>query len=241
MKVEISQEYSQLAQFVSSVPQLFQRGEGTVLKDKRNCVRRFEAGGHTLVAKRYKRVNAFQSVAYTFFCPTKAERAFRFAAEMRRRGVATPHEVAYMEQRRWGLFTVGYFISEESHGTEAFPELVKREQFNRPLADAVTDYIVFMHSRGILHGDMNAANFLFEGNAHDGYTLEVIDTNRSHFTPSWPTDEECLHNLVRFTHRRDLYRYVVRRYATQRGWDPDATAERAERLLDKFENRKIRL
>ena len=107
------------------------------------------------------------------------------------------------------------------------------------LADAVAAQVVLMHSRGILHGDLNLSNFLCtEQDGH--FHFSMIDINRSHFCEGFPTDEACLHNLVRMTHRRDLYEYLIRSYARQRQWDEDATAGKALLLLDHFENRKVR-
>ena len=96
-----------------------------------------------------------------------------------------------------------------------------------------------MHSRGVLHGDLNLSNFLYR-TADDGYHFTMIDINRSHFTDGWPTDSQCLDNLVRLTHRRDLYEYLVKSYARQRGWDEETTAASALRLLEKFEHRRFR-
>lgn len=241
MKVIISDEYIQYKDFIERIPQTFDCLEGETLKNKRNSVKVFHHDGKAFVVKRFKRVNLLQSVAYTLYRPTKAERAYRFATEMRRRGISTPREIAYMEQTRCGLFSVGYFVCEQSMGTEAFTLLVDPEEFCRPLADAIARYVVFMHSRGVLHGDLNSANFLFENTADGGYRFDVIDTNRSHFCDGMPSDDVCLENLKRFTHRRDLYRYFISRYAHERGWNEEETVEKALRLLEKFENRKIKL
>lgn len=238
MKTVISEAYKKHSAFLLSIPRLLESGEGVALKEKRNVVRLMSDGDEEFVVKRYKRVNLIQSIIYTFFRRTKAERAYLFATEFRRRGVASPGAVAYMEMKERGLFRTGYFISEVSKGQEAFFELVKKEPFNRELADAVTDHIVLMHSRGVLHGDMNSANFLYTRDAEGKYSFDMIDTNRSRFTDGWPTREQCLENLKRFTHRRDLYEYVVRGYARRRGWDEESTLSRALQLLEHFENRK---
>lgn len=241
MKVTISGEYSKYRDFIESIPHVFDTCGGETLKDRRNSVKVLHHDGKAFVVKRFKRVNCIQSVVYSFFRPTKAERAYRFAQEMRRRGISTPREIAYMEQTRCGLFSVGYFVSEQSMGVEAFTRLVDPEEFCRPLADAIAGYVVFMHSRGVLHGDLNSANFLFVEDGKGGYKFDVIDTNRSHFCDGMPTDEQCLENLKRFTHRRDLYEYFIRQYAIRRGWDENATVEKAVKLLERFENRKIKL
>ena len=137
MKVIISDEYIQYKDFIERIPQTFDSLEGETLKNKRNSVKVFHHDGKAFVVKRFKRVNLLQSVAYTLYRPTKAERAYRFATEMRRRGISTPREIAYMEQTRCGLFSVGYFVCGQSMGTEAFTLLVDPEEFCRPLADAI--------------------------------------------------------------------------------------------------------
>lgn len=241
MKIVIAEKYSKFSDFVNNVPMRFDDEGSEILKQKRNSVRRFVQDGMTFVVKRYKRVNWLQGIIYTFFRSTKAERAYRFAAEMRRRGINTPHEIAYIETKKRGLFSVGYFISEECKGKEVYEEVIDKRDYDRSLVDAVIDYIVLMHERGVLHGDLNSANFLYTKDEDGRYSLEVIDTNRSHFCNGEPTYTQCLQNLKRFTHRRDLYEYVVRGYARRRGWNEEKTLSDAMRLLDKFENRKIKL
>ena len=98
-----------------------------------------------------------------------------------------------------------------------------------------------MHSKGILHGDLNLSNFLYERQEDGQFSFVMIDINRSQFCDGVPSDGTCLNNLVRLTHRRDLYEDLIRRYAVLRGWDADSTARKALSLLDHFENRKIRL
>ncbi|MBR6828518.1 MAG: hypothetical protein IKM76_10280, partial [Prevotella sp.] len=189
---------------------------------------------------RYKPVNALQRVVYTFFRKTKAARAYLFAQEFRRRGIDTPREVAYIETGSGRLFLTGYFVSLEAPGTETHLLLREVRDFSHELADAVARQILTMHSHGVLHGDLNLSNFLCT--EEDGqYRFTMIDINRSHFTDGMPDDEACLQNMVRTTHRRDLYEYLVRSYARLRQWDEQQTADRALRLLEKFENRKIKL
>lgn len=239
MKLTIADDYQQYADFLNRIPTLFEQGEGTLLYKQRNEVRQMEHAGRTFVVKRYKRVNAIQQVVYTFFRKTKAERAFLYAQEFRRRGIDTPHEVAYLETGRCGLFTVGYLVTEACYWPDTALPLRETQDFDRPLARAVMQHVALMHQKGILHGDLNLTNFLYNQDAY-GYHFAMIDINRSHFCDGWPTDEQCLQNMVRLTHRRDLYDFLVRSYARQREWGEDATAAKAEALLDQFENRKWR-
>ena len=235
MKIVIDPHYQHNAPFIAQLPRLFDEGQVELIYAKRNQVGRVSHQGEAMIVKRFKRVNVVQRVVYSFFRKTKAERAYLFAEEYRRRGIMTPRRVAYMERRQWGLFTVGYFVSAEAQGTECHLLLREVKDFDVKLADAVAEQVVLMHSRGVLHGDLNLSNFLCTADS-DGYHFTMIDINRSKFTTGMPSDNACLKNLVRLTHRRDLYDYLVRSYARQRGWDEDATAVTALQLLNKFEH-----
>lgn len=240
MKTVVAPAYRQHADFVGQIPTLMETGALEMVYNGRNQVACVQHEGLVLMVKRFKRVNAVQQVVYTLFRKTKAERAFLFADELLRRGIDTPRPVAYIETTRLGLFTTGFFVSEQATGTET--HLLLRDVQNYPpeLAEAVAQQVWLMHSRGVLHGDLNLSNFLCTKD-EKGYRFTMIDTNRSHFTEGWPTDGQCLKNLVRLTHRRDLYEDLVRRYARLRGWDADSTARQALLLLERFENKCFRL
>lgn len=240
MKVIVDDRYQDQAAFIAQLPQRIESGEGEMVYDKRNLVVRFRCGAETWMVKRFKRVNFIQQLVYSFFRKTKAERAFLFAERFQSKGIRTPQRVAYMEERRMGLFTVGYFVSIEAEGKESHLLLREVQDYDPQLAEAVACQVVLMHSKGILHGDLNLSNFLCTADA-EGYHFSMIDINRSKFCEGFPSDRQCLDNLVRLTHRRDLYEDLIRRYARLRGWDADATATKALALLDRFENRRFRL
>lgn len=245
MKCVIADQYQEYASFIRQIPALFAQGEGEVVYAKRNEVRRMEHQGRVFIVKRYKKVNAIQQLIYTFFRKTKAARAYLFAQEFRRRGVPTPREIAYLETTPHGLFTIGYFVCEECLWREAALDLREREDFDRELGRAVMQHTVEMHRKGVLHGDLNLTNYLYEKitegrgqKAEEGtYRFVMIDTNRSHFTKGMPSDAQCLKNLVRITHRRDLYEYLIRQYADLRGWDAESTLRQALQMLDRFEHK----
>lgn len=240
LKVAINPEYGSLTDFLMSLPDLFKEGRGEVLYAGRNEVRLLCEGGLRLVAKRYKRVNVVQRVVYTFFRRTKAERAYTFAGILRERGVDTPKEVAYLEESRNGLFETGYFVSLECPYPPAFDRLVPPKDFDADMATRLSAFIDYMHSRGVLHGDMNFGNFLYHTDDSGECRFTVIDTNRSHFRQGYPSRKECLWNFRTTTHRRDVFRYMVAEYARLRRWDVDGTVEEAVRYLDKFERRHRR-
>ncbi len=124
MKIEISPDYQYMAKELFDIPRMFDEEQGEIVYSGRNFVRRFIIQGTPVVAKRFKRVNFFQQIAYTFFRSTKAERAFRYAGIFRKRGIETPHEIAFLETYEHGLFTTGYLICTACPDPPAFPFLV---------------------------------------------------------------------------------------------------------------------
>lgn len=239
MKVIIDQGFKTHTDFIRQIPRLIEKGVGTTIYDGRNKVVRIEHDGEIMMVKCFKKVNIIQQIAYTFFRKSKAERAFLFAGEFAKRGISTPQRIAYIEEKRCGLFLKGYFISEEVKGTECHLLLREVEKFPTRLADAVMEHTILMHSKGILHGDLNLSNYLCE--EKDGcYHFNMIDINRSRFCDGYPSHEDCLKNLVRMTHRRDLYEYLVGSYARQRNWNVTKTVKQAVMLLDRFEHRKFK-
>ncbi len=240
MKTVVSPSFEHLHAYLVQLPLRVDRGEGEVVHDGRNRVVVFEREGQRFVVKRFKRVNAVQQLVYSFFRPSKARRAYDYAARLRALGFATPREVAYMERSRCGLFSVGYFVSEECAWPAAYAPLVRAEQFDTKLALAVAALLVQLHGKGVLHGDINLSNILYEPSADGSYAFTLIDTNRSHFTDGWPDDDACLRNLSRLTHRRDLMDFIAREYGRLRGWNPEQTAQKLLQATEEFEQHNER-
>lgn len=234
MKVIIHPEYRFLSDFILGLPQNFYK-EGEVLYEGRNTVKRFQVNGIYIVVKKYKHPNIAQRIAYTFFKSTKTERAYKFAALLRSKGIDTPHEVAYIETRRHGLFTTGYFVSLNctDHDTSC---LLKSQPFDHALANALALFLVKVHEKGVLHGDLNLTNILYHINPDGSYHFSLIDTNRSRFKR--PTEAECLDNLKRLTHKRDLLMYIISLYAKHRGWNPEECVQKVMKNLDMFEEQR---
>lgn len=235
--ITISPGYRHAAGLIRSLPQTF-AGSGVTLYRGRNTVKAYTAeDGGTLVVKRFKRPNPVQRVAYTFFKKSKAERAYLFAAELRKRGFNTPHEAAYIELREGMLLSDSYFVSAECP-LPPLTGLLRRDDFCRPAADSLAELLVRLHEKGVMHGDLNLTNILYEELPGGGYSLWLIDTNRSRFSSGSLTYGECVENLKRLTHDKALMSYVTGRYATLRGWDAAATVKAVADRVDSFERRR---
>ncbi len=258
MKVVIHPAYQQLLHFIEELPNRFD-SEGVLLYKGRNVVKQYLVEGYTLVVKRYKRPHLIQRIVYTFFKPSKMERAYRFAAMLREKEIDTPQEVAYIETFEGGLFSVGYFVSfycsyppvwveldvEEFQHKFSNPQsgnvaetfaMKETSTFNYLLADRLAEFFVELHTKGVLHGDLNLSNILYHQQADSGYVFSLIDTNRSVF--KIPNRRECLRNLVRVTHRRKVLVYLIAKYAELRGWNPEECMNEIIERLNKFERKE---
>ena len=238
MKIVIHPRYRHLDEFIRSLPVVFEHS-GEVIRRGRNTIKKFYVKDVELVVKKYKTANPIQRLVYTWFRASKARRAYLFAARFRELNIATPHEVAYIEISRFGLFRTGYFISLTCNDEALSDVVTQTEHFDEKLADAFAGFMYALHSKGVLHGDTNITN-VFCRQADEGeYIFTLIDINRTRFKVN-PSRRDCLLNMVRIPHRVDFYGYVVCFYARLRGWDEAECVAFSFRRLCRM-NRKRRL
>lgn len=235
MQIIILQKYHTSRVFVSQIPKIFDT-DGETIYQGRNTVKRFMNGCDEWIVKRYKRPNLIQRIVYTFFKKSKAERAYLYAQTLQAKGIGTPDGIAFIEEKKYGLIRDCYFISTACNYPTVYPTLGKDNHFDLHFADSLAAFFVQLHEKGFLHGDPNLNNFLFHKDKEGNYQFVVIDTNRSVFKPS-PTRQECLYNLMKVTHNRELLQYITRQYAIRMEWDVEECVNTVMKALDKFERR----
>lgn len=241
MKVVISSHYQKYAPFLLGLPECFDR-EGEILYEGRNTVKRFRTDdGCPLVVKRYKVPNLIQRMAYTFWRKSKAERAYLYAFRLQGLGIDTPDGIAYFERKGGLLFRDGYFVAAECGHPSVLSRLYYEENFGKEeevFIDRLAFFFAQLHRKGVLHGDLNLANILYrEAPGNGSLSFCVIDTNRSRFKRHLAR-RECLKNLMRVTHRRDLLELIIAHYARIRKWDPVECVNTVMDILRAFERRK---
>ncbi|MCQ2228908.1 MAG: lipopolysaccharide kinase InaA family protein [Bacteroidales bacterium] len=233
----INPNFNQLTDLIHQIPSSFDV-MGELIYDGRNKVRKeYTQEGSAIVIKRFKIPNIIQRIGY-LVRPSKAKRAYEIAMRLLQLGIDTPEPIAYIESRNFGLLKYGYFISTEK---KHIPCIGMLDEFGgvipEGLPQAVAEFIVEMHKKGFMHGDINLANILYRQNDNGTFDFTVIDTNRSHFIDN-PTKEDCLKNLMRLTHERPLARDIISRYARLRGWDADSSVDYVFQLISAFERRR---
>jgi serine/threonine protein kinase len=217
LKKTVGADYQSLSDWLSQVPRLFSDNQGTLLYDGRNQIRCFEVQGVQLVVKRYKRHGLVKRLVYTFFRTNKAQRSYENAMLLRKRGFATPQEVAYLEEIVAGVIRQVYYVCLHTSAAPIRPRLIEQDPFDEPLATAYARFVACLHDAGVLHRDLNPTNVLYQ--EHDGrYDFEMIDINRMRFYDGPVPKAECMENLTLFYWLTPAYRFILREYAAQRGW-----------------------
>jgi tRNA A-37 threonylcarbamoyl transferase component Bud32 len=234
-KFVVNPAYGQYSDFVGRLPRCFDT-EGELVYEGRNIVKLFNVNGQTLVVKQYKRPLFHQRIDYTFIRKSKARRAYDYALRFLECGIDTPDAVACVEEYKYGLFRTGFFVSAYCGD----PDLrVLREKPEDALIEAFAAFVVRMHEKGIMHGDLNLSNVLYREDANGimGYHFTMIDINRSKFI-SVPSQRQCLRNMVRISHDRALNAKIMACYAGIRGWNKEECVAKVERMLDIFEKKR---
>ena len=235
----INPSYGNLSDYIAGLPSVFEK-EGDTIYRGRNELKRFTApDGTDIVVKHFAHLPAFRRVIYSFVAKSKARRAYDYGMRFSDLGYNTPTPVAYIEIYERGLLSDAYFVSLHNDAEPLFKPLVEAERFDSDLADDVAILMASMHAAGMLHGDPNLSNILYKRQDDGRVSLTLIDTNRSHFG-KYLSLRRCLKNLMRVSHRRDLMRHIVGRYASLRGLDPVKTVDRVFAMLERFERNRER-
>lgn len=206
----------------------------------RNSVYTVGRGGEVFVIKSFRRQGLIGRIGYKLFRPSKAQRAYEYAARYNQAGIPTPPASGYVERYSHGLLADSYVVTRVCPGTSV-AAVLQMPDFNAGVARALGKFVARMHTLGVFHGDMNLGNIFYTpGTTDDDAEFALIDINRSCFRTD-ASAGTCAGNLMRLTHQRPVLRCVVDSYARHRGYDPGLFTGMVTDALDRFEARKIRL
>ena len=161
MKIVINPTYAILNSFVEGITSIFEFQGESIYKD-RNKLKCYTIDGYHIVVKKFRKPHFINRIAYSFFRPSKAKRAYEFALKLLELGVETPAPIAFIEQYENGLFTYGYFISIFENEYENIRDLMDGTQKDADLLKELSVYMADLHTNGILHLDMSPGNILFK-------------------------------------------------------------------------------
>jgi len=210
MKIVINPAYQALDSFITSIPDLFEQ-EGEMVYNERNQLKHYSVKGYDVIVKRYKIPHIINRIAYTYFRPSKAKRAYEYALKLLQLGVNTPSPIAYIEQYKGGLLTRSYFFSIYEKEYSVIRELMAGTQKDDLLAKNLAYYIADLHQKGVLHLDMSPGNILYKKDKnHIQFTL--IDINRMQFRPV-VSSEERYKSFKRLSENEVVLTEIAKLYA----------------------------
>lgn len=179
MKIRIHPNFISYKQFISGIPK-----EKYIAKEvycnQRNTVTRVEVEGRMFVIKKYKVPTLLNRVVYTWIRKSKARRSFEYADRLLSYNIETAPPVAYIEERKGGLFNIGYFISEYLP-YPVLPESKELEEEERKLLEQqFIEFTAHLHDIKIIHKDYNPNN-VFYHKVDGKYRFALVDINRMDF------------------------------------------------------------
>ena len=219
IKLDMKKRFNPKYEYLSEWADLFAdagyfENNGELLYDVgRNVVKRFRLGEMDVVVKRFGRITAFNRLMYATVRESKAMRAYKYASKLRRMGISTPEEVAVLETHNHGMVVDSYFISVYS----VYSSLSYLRDFTFewtecfPLLDSLAVWIFDIHSKGILHQDLNVGNILYQEQPDGGYSFQLIDNNRMKFRHHLSV-EERLKDICKLSTNFDLHHYLLKKY-----------------------------
>lgn len=232
----INPRYSRYATEIGEIPSRFSE-LGREIYAGRNTLRTIpRADGEEWVVKRYKRPNIFQRGAFRLGARSKARKAYECGLRIAALGLRTPEPIAMIDCTLRGGLRRCYFVSGLSRCTSLIGLFVDNLNPPADIAEELARFIATLHAKGILHGDLNLSNILYDPTTQGTDRFILIDTNRTRFVDRQPTHRQCIVNLVRLTHWRPALKMIVCAYARERGWDEDRTYAEVEHRLRRFEH-----
>lgn len=147
-------------------------GALTVVKmASHRAVYRVDLGNRVFYVKHY-RCPRFWDVARHLFRACSAQREWRRAMEVARRGIATARPIGWGQRVRHGLVRDNYLVTEALANTcslrqyvaERLPKLAPphRQATRRRLVETLARFAAAIHQAGILHDDFHAGNILLD-------------------------------------------------------------------------------
>ncbi len=231
MKIVINPTYSILNSFVTNIPTLFDQ-EGELVYTARNQLKHYSVEGYDLIVKRYKVPHLINRIAYTFFRPSKAKRAYEYALKLLELGVNTPAPIAYIEQKSCGLLSHGYFISIYEKDYSDIRKLMMGKQTDEALLKELSLYIAYFHNKGVLHFDMSPGNILYK-KVDNHFQFTLIDINRMQFLSSIP-NEMRFKSFKRLSESKAVLTEIAKSYAAAANLDSTETVYKINHYCTQF-------
>lgn len=153
-----------------------------MIRKARNELRELEFDGQHYVVKSFAVPNFFNRLIYGTLRQGKAERSYRYAQMIRDHGIGSPAPVAWLSEKRCGLFTRSFYVSLKSTCPYTYADvmagLVEHEE---EVLVAIARTTARLHKAGMMHKDYSRGNILIGFGPNNEVIIELIDLNRIRF------------------------------------------------------------
>ena len=193
VKIVLNPQFEHLRQYIEGIP-IKMDSRGDVMESGRNLIKQDRVNGVHLVIKQYRRIYLPNKIRYSYFYPSKAQRAYDYGQILIENGFHTPSPIAYIEVRENTLIQSSYFVCEYT-GLTTLTAVVQGKVVPPPgLMVELARFTYRMHLKHLYHIDYSVGNILYE--VRDGrIDFALIDNNRMKFGPV--SFQEGIKNLVR--------------------------------------------
>ena len=150
------------------------------------------SNGRKIFIKRDK-TKGWPEIFKYFILPSKGRKEWFMAYQLQKRNLAVSKPYGWMERIHRGLVKESYYLSEAVESGVSLAEvadILKDEKISAELVKTV----IRMHSSGLLHQDLHAGNFLW-----DGESFFIIDLHRTKLLRSLSLNQR-LWNLSHLFH-----------------------------------------
>lgn len=213
--------YEPLHDFMLSLPQRFAQGDGQLIHNGRNQLRRISYQGTDYVVKSFRRPNPVNRWVYGLLRPSKALRAYRNALLYQKVGVGTPQPVGYLNIRRGLAFDQSYFVTLTSPCPWRYEDLFTHHfDYADDVLREIGRTTAVLHNHGLAHKDYGRANILFEQLPDGRIHLDIVDLNRMAVGPL--NIKQGCKNFERLPATAHMHRVMAEAYAGARGFDAEA-------------------
>lgn len=201
-----------------------------VIYKGRNTVYSFPHPNGNVNIKAFRRPGLINSLVYTMFRKSKAQRSFEYASRLIEMGFHSPAPIGYGEERDGMRLKRSYYFSEQIEA-QTLRDWEQKPDCE-PLLRALAKEIVKLHRAGVWHKDFSPGNILYTGNENEGYTFYYIDLNRMQFNVTSRNKLMTMFKAINLSPGET--ERIARYYAEEAGEDPDKTAQIALKKLNQY-------
>ena len=138
---------------------------GAIIKESiwRRAALLWLPNGRRVFLKRDKTKGWMEGLKYLFL-PSKAQKEFLIASQLKKRGLNIPQPLGWMERVRKGLVRESFYLSEAIGAGSSFIEEVAKLKEPHSIIELAKTVKKFQDS-GLFHQDLHGGNFLLEGDS----------------------------------------------------------------------------